>query len=121
MAAFPNEFPRRGEIYMVDFDPARGSEQAGTRPAIVVSNDVNNKFSPVVVVAAITRTIPSRAYPYNVHLPAGALPQAGTIMCSQLMTIDKKRLGNYRGEIAPALVSDLDRALCVALSLPKPS
>src|SRR6266540_2674531 len=99
MAAFPRSFPRRGEIYMVDFDPARGSEQAGVRPACVVSNDVANLNSPNVIVVAITSTIPERDYPFNVHLPAGALPREGTILCAQVMTISKARLSRHRGEV----------------------
>lgn len=77
---------------MVDFSPARGSEQAGTRPALVVSNDVDNQHSPVVILAAITSILPTKRYPFNVHLPAGPLPNEGTIMCGQLMTVDKTRL-----------------------------
>jgi mRNA interferase MazF len=109
---------------MVDFNPARGSEQAGVRPAIVVSNDVNNQHSPVVIVAAITRTIPSRAYPQNVALPAGPLPHAGTILGGQLYTIAKDRLGDHRGDLTDLdedLTSELDRALAVSLGLPRPN
>jgi len=101
----------------VDFSPARGSEQAGNRPAVVVSNDVNNQHSPVVIVAAITRTIPTKAYPQNVALPAGALPDAGTILCGQLYTIAKERLGNFRGALQAPEVTDLNRALKVSLAL----
>ena len=121
MAAFPRTFPRRGEIYMVDFDQPRGSEQAGRRPALVISNNINNRNSPVVIVAAITRTIPQKAYPFNVHLPAGALPDEGTIMCSQLMTVSKERLFNHRGSIDETLFPSLDLALAVALALPRPA
>ncbi len=73
---------------MVDFNPARGSEQAGHRPALVISSDVGNQHSSVVIVAAITRTIPKKPYPQCVPLPGrpdGPLPQPGTILCSQLM------------------------------------
>jgi mRNA interferase MazF len=118
---FPRTFPRRGEIYMVDFNPARGSEQAGIRPAIIVSNDVSNQHSPVVIVAAITTTIPGKDYPQNVRLEAGALPRAGTIYCGQLYTIDKTRLQNHRGDIPSNLMPDLDRALTVSLGLPRPT
>jgi mRNA interferase MazF len=105
---------------MVDFNPARGSEQAGVRPGIVVSNDVANQHSPVVIIAAITSTIPEKQYPQNVHLPAGALPREGTIYCGQLYTIDKTRLQDHRGEIPANLFPDLDRALSVSLGLPHP-
>jgi mRNA interferase MazF len=51
---------KRGEIYWVEFDPVRGSEQGGLRPALVVQNDIGNRYSPTTVVAAITRTLPSK-------------------------------------------------------------
>lgn len=68
---------------MVDFNPARGSEQAGERPALVVSNDIGNQHASVVIVAAITSTIPSKQYPQCVPLPGrpeGPLPRPGTIL-----------------------------------------
>lgn len=112
------EFPRRGEIYLVDFNPARGSEQAGVRPGVVVSNDVNNQHSPVVVVAALTRTIPSKRYPQNVHLPEGSpLRDAGTILCGQLNTIDKTRLLDKKGALTAAQINDLNRALRMSLHI----
>lgn len=120
MATYPKAFPRRGEIYDVDFGQPRGSEQAGRRPALVVSNDVNNQRSPVVIVAAITKTIPKKVYPFNVDLPAGILPLGGTIYCGQLLTIDKTRLLRHRGDLDNAKIAEVDRALCVSLGLAKP-
>jgi len=119
MAVFPRTFPRRGEIYMVDFDPARGSEQAGTRPACVVSNNVANQHSPNVTVVAITSTVPEKAYPFNVHLPAGALPRDGTIYCAQILTISKERLMRHRGELDADQLRAVDEALRVSLGLPR--
>ena len=85
---------------------------------MVVSNDVNNKFAPVVVVAALTRTIPAKNYPQNVHLPAGSpLPDAGTILGNQLYTMDKGDLEQYRADLAPEQVDELNRALRRALDL----
>lgn len=105
---------------MVDFNPARGSEQAGMRPAVVISNDVNNQHSPVVIVAALTRTIPRRSYPQNVALPAGLpLPDAGTILCGQLYTIDRTRLQRHRGDLSAPQLAELNAALAVSLGLPR--
>lgn len=105
---------------MVDFNPARGSEQAGVRPAVVVSNDVNNQHSPVVIVAAMTRAPQRRNYPQNVHVPAGVLPDEGTIYGGQLYTIDKTRLERYRGTLGAAKIAELDRALALSLGLRRP-
>ena len=51
---------RRGEIYWVEFDPVKGSEQGGLRPALVIQNDTGNRYGPTTVVAAITRTVPAK-------------------------------------------------------------
>ncbi len=56
----------RGEIYWVEFDPVKGSEQGGRRPALIIQNDVGNRFSSTTVVAGITRTIPPKPYPFVV-------------------------------------------------------
>jgi len=103
---------------MVDFGDPRGSAQAGDRPALVVSNDVNNQVARTVTVAAITRTIPSKQYPMNVFLSGGgALPWDGTILCGQLFTIDKQDLRRYRGTLDPPQVAQVDQALAKALAL----
>jgi mRNA interferase MazF len=115
----PKRFHRRGEIYTVDFNPARGSEQAGKRPALVVSNDTANQYSPNVTVVAVTSTVPSKEYPVNVHLPAGVLPLEGTILAAQIMTISKERLLNYRGTLDAAQMRAVEDALRVALGLPR--
>lgn len=109
--------PCRGDIYIVNFDPTRGSEQRGSRPALVVSNDVANEHSPVVTVVAITRTIPRRQYPQNVHLPSGPLREPGTVFCGQLLTVSKERLGNYMGHVDSATMVEVDEALRAHLHL----
>jgi len=115
---FPRGFPRRAEIYIVDFNPARGSDQAGKRPALIVSNDVSNQYSSVVLVAAITSSIPAKTYPWNVSLAAGQpLPLAGTIYCNQLVTVAKDRLEAHKGALAATQMADVDRALRISLGL----
>lgn len=103
---------------MVDFNPTRGSEQGGTRPAVVVSNDINNEHSPVVVIAAMTTNEAAGRYPQNVLIAAGGpLGRAGVILGGQLMTIAKERLGDYRTDLTPELVQQLNRALRVSLGV----
>jgi mRNA interferase MazF len=82
---------RRGEIYWVEFDPIKGSEQGGLRPALVVQQDIGNQFSPTTVVAAITRTLPPRRYPFVVALePAeSGLPYRSAVNCAQVATIQQ--------------------------------
>lgn len=88
---------------------------------VVVSNDVGNRFSPVVVVAALTRTIPSKEYPHHVYLAANQpLPDPGTILGNQLFTLDKSVLDGFRASLSPAQVDELNRALARSLQLPIP-
>lgn len=101
----------------MDFNPARGSEQAGRRPAVVVSNDINNQHSPVVIVAAITSKV-GRRFPQNVLLSAGApLPLESMILGNQLTTIAKDRLEAFRGQLDAGQLDELARALRISLSL----
>lgn len=118
-SAFPRDFPRRGEIYWVNFGTGEGSEQQGHRPAVVISNDQNNQHSSVVLIAAITSTVRDKRYPFQVFLPAGLLQRDGTIMCNQLRTVAKSRLARYQGALNEPLTKELNRALVVSLGLPK--
>lgn len=115
---YPNGYPRRGEIHQVDFNPARGSEQAGMRPAVIVSDDAINRSAPVVIVAAMTTTM--KSYPQNVLLPAGKpMKQAGSIMAAQLLTLNKDRLMRYRAVLTTDQIEQLDRALIISVGLRK--
>jgi len=95
---------KRGEIYWVEFDPVKGSEQGGLRPALVVQNDVGNRFSPTTIVVAITRTVPPQPYPFVVIVSPDEshLPERSAINCSQLATIQQSgpqaRLRPPKGE-----------------------
>jgi mRNA interferase MazF len=83
--------PRRGEIYWVEFEPARGVEQRGRRPALVVRNDRGDEHSAYTVVAAISSAPLPRVYPFTVSLDEGEanLSRAGRVNGAQLLTIDQ--------------------------------
>ena len=115
---FPHGVPQRGEIYWVYFSKGRGSEQAGHRPAVIVSNDVINTTSSTVIVAALTKAEQKKSYPQNVYLPAGRpLPDAQTILCGQLVTLSKERLQRHHATLDATQLPELDRALSVGLGL----
>ena len=109
---------RRGEIYMVDFNPARGSEQAGLRPGLVIQNDIGNKFSPTTIIASIT-TAADRTYPFTVHLKAkeGGLSHDSIVNLSQILTIDKERLKNKLGSLSAKRMKEVDQAILISLGL----
>ncbi|MCP4661197.1 MAG: type II toxin-antitoxin system PemK/MazF family toxin [bacterium] len=122
---------RRGEIYWVEFDPVKGSEQAGLRPALVVQQDLGNRYSPTTVVAAMTRRLPPKPYPFVVVLEASdsALGERCAVNCAQLATIQQSgpqsRLRPPRGEkqvrpiarLDSAKMASIDAALCFNLGL----
>ena len=108
---------RRGEIWRVNFNPGRGSEQRGIRPALVLQNDVGNQYAATTIVAAITTTL--RKYPVTVVLEAGegGLKAASMVNLAQILTIDKGRLKQRLGRIETEAMREVDQALRVSLAL----
>ena len=85
---------KRGEIYFADLSPVVGSEQGGVRPVLIVQNNVGNKYSPTVIVAAITSQINKAKIPTHVEVSAAEynLPKDSVVLLEQIRTIDKRRL-----------------------------
>ena len=112
-----SHYPRHGEVWLVDFNPGRGSEQKGVRPALIVQNDVGNQYAATTIVAAITTTI--KPYPVTVVIRARTcgLPHESMVNMAQVLTIDKARLIKKLGEISPEQLEAADRALRVSLDL----
>lgn len=95
-----------------------GSEQQRIHPAVIVSNDVGNILSKVVIVAAMTSKPSRHRQNWDVHLQAGQpLTDAGRIQCNQLYTIDKARLGKKIASLSAMQLVDLDQALRVSLGM----
>jgi mRNA interferase MazF len=110
----------RGQVFWVTFDPTLGSEIQKTRPALVVSNDINNKHSPLVTVLPITSKTGDRVYPYEVLLGTGAagLREGGKIKANQIRTLDKQRFkGRALGTLREDLMSSVDEAMKIHLGL----
>jgi len=82
----------RGDIYYADLNPVTGSEQGGTRPVLVIQNDMGNRFSPTVIVAAITSNIGKARLPTHIVIEEGALSEKSVVLLEQIRTIDKTRL-----------------------------
>jgi mRNA interferase MazF len=105
-------------VFTVDLEPVRGSEQGKSRPAVVIQNDVGNRYSPTVIVAAITSTLrPDFDVNVIVAAPEGGLRQDSTVLLNQIRTIDRSRLGRYWGRLSPATMARIDRALSISLGL----
>lgn len=103
---------RRGEIYQVALDPVVGSETGKTRPAVVLQNDLANRSSPTVTVVPISSRA-ERVYPFQVRIPAGegGLRQTSKVLCEQIRTVSRQRLGQRLGELPPERLNEIREAL----------
>lgn len=112
---------KRGDIYYADLNPVIGSEQGGTRPVLVISNNVGNQHSPTVIIAAITsRVRTKKKLPTHFYLGGvEGLPANSIILFEQLRTIDKKRLKEHIGMIDSQQVLAADKSLLISLGLDK--
>lgn len=111
---------KRGDVYLTALDPADGSEQAGTRPAIVVSRDAINANSPVVIVVPLTtRSNKKHIYPSQVEMKAGeaGLTSDSIALCEQVRAISKKRLLRHFGHLSNQRMSQVSASLKIALDL----
>jgi mRNA interferase MazF len=109
---------KRGEIYWVDWGAGHGHEQGGTRPALVIQNDIGNRLSPTTIVAAVT-TRARRPYPFHVDVTAAesGLRQDSTVLLEQLQTIDQDRLRDQIGVLGEERMGEVDEALHWSLGM----
>ncbi len=112
-------FPQRGEVYLVSFDPTLGAEIKKTRPALVIQNDVANRWSPITIVAAISSRPDEPVYPTDVRVdpPEASLRAASVVLLNQLRSIDRRRLVRRLGRLRPDTIKRVDRALRISLGL----
>ncbi len=110
---------RRGDIYYADLSPVVGSEQGGVRPVMVIQNDVGNKYSPTVIVAAITSQINKAKLPTHIEISGEdyGLTKDSVILLEQIRTIDKRRLKEKTGHATEGLCLLVDEALRISLAL----
>ena len=111
--------PKRGEVWLVSFDPTIGAEIKKTRPALILQNDIANRASPITIVAAITSQFEERIYPTEVLIKA---PEAGltvdsVALLNQIRSIDQRRLVRRQGMVCPATMMNVERALMISLGL----
>jgi len=103
---------KRGEIFLVNFDPTVGAETQKTRPALIVSNDIGNAHSPIVSISPITSNV-TRVYSFEVEIPAGTggLRSRSKVMVNQTRAVDKIRLIKKLGQLPFPLIQEIDQAL----------
>ncbi|MBQ3109794.1 MAG: type II toxin-antitoxin system PemK/MazF family toxin [Clostridia bacterium] len=110
---------KRGDIFYADLSPVVGSEQGGTRPVLVVQNDVGNKYSPTVIAAAITSRINKAKLPTHIEIDAAryGLNKDSVILLEQVRTIDKKRLREKIGKLDEVQMIKVNDALSISFGL----
>lgn len=112
---------KRGDVFFADLSPVVGSEQGGTRPVLIIQNDIGNRFSPTVIVAAITAQIQKAKLPTHVEITAAkhGFERDSVILLEQVRTIDKSRLTDKITHLDDALMKQVDEALQVSFGLIK--
>lgn len=110
---------KRGDIFYADLSPVVGSEQGGVRPVLVVQNDVGNKYSPTVIVAAITSRINKAKMPTHIEIKGDeyGLSKDSVILLEQIRTIDKKRFKEKIGHIDDSAIDKINEAVSISLGL----
>lgn len=108
----------RGDIFYADLNPVIGSEQGGIRPVLVIQNNTGNRFSPTVIVAAISgKTHEKSKLPTHVKVQKRGLKNESVILLEQVRTIDKQRLCNYIGNLDRSEMEKVDRRLKISLGI----
>ncbi len=110
---------KRGDIFYADLSPVIGSEQGGIRPVIIIQNDIGNKYSPTVIVAAITSQINKAKLPTHVEISSEeyGLNKDSVVLLEQVRTLDKKRLKEKIGHMTDSDMEKVDRALRISIGL----
>ena len=108
---------KRGEIYYADLSPVLGSEQGGVRPVLVIQNDIGNKYSPTVIVGAVTSKVTKAKLPTHIEIKRGQYGMAkdSVVLLEQLRTLDKRRLKERVGQIDEITMERINRAILISL------
>ena len=112
-------YPKRGSVYLVNFDPTIGAEIKKTRPAVVISNNIANQYSPIVIVAAITSPAEPKFDEVPIRPSEGGISKPSVIQPNQIRSIDKRRLVRKLGDLSKGTIKDLDIALQIVLGIVK--
>ena len=110
---------KRGDIYYADLSPVVGSEQGGIRPVLVIQNDIGNKFSPTIIISAITSQLDKAKLPTHIEIAGDnyGLNRNSVVLLEQIRTIDKKRLREKAGHLDDYLMRNVDHALRTSFGL----
>lgn len=108
---------KRGKVFYVDFGETKGSEQGGIRPGVIIQNDIGNRYSPTVIVAAITSQVNKAKLPTHEEVGGGRLRKDSTVLLEQIRTVDKIRVKEYLCDLTDEEMVNVDKALMISLGL----
>lgn len=110
---------KKGDIYYASLNPGVGSEQTGTRPVLIVQNDIGNKYSTTTIAAMLTSKTTKKHLPTHVFIKRNGtgLTKKTIVMTEQIRTIDKQRLGKYIGHIADDDMRKVESAAMCSLGI----
>lgn len=110
---------RKGDIFIADLEPIKGSEQGGIRPVVIIQNNIYNKYSPVIIIATITSKKFTKEFPTNVKLnkEESNLKKDSTILLNQIRTIDKRRIIKKISSLPNEIMFKVNLAIKVSLGL----
>lgn len=110
---------KRGDVFFADLSPVVGSEQGGVRPVLIIQNDIGNRFSPTVIVAAITAQIQKAKLPTHVEIDAKmyGFDRNSVILLEQIRTIDKQRLTDKITHLDDEMMKRVNEAMLISLAL----
>ncbi|NLY69290.1 MAG: type II toxin-antitoxin system PemK/MazF family toxin [Clostridiales bacterium] len=119
---------KRGDIFYADLSPVVGSEQGGLRPVLIIQNDVGNRYSPTVIVAAITSKLGKARLPTHIDVYCGhnsnssnvGLARDSVILLEQIRTLDKRRLRERIGHLDDDVMRAVNDAIQVSFGLVSP-
>ena len=109
----------RGDIFWANLEPVKGSEQGGTRPVLIIQNDIFNIYSPTTIITPLTSKKPSKRYLTSVFVSKQDLrmKKDSTILLNQIRTIDKRRIIKKLGSLDNYTMNKINKAIKVSLSL----
>ena len=110
---------KRGDIWLADMNPARGSEQAGMRPVLILQNDIINKFTTTVLSIPMTTNLRRAALPSCVKIAKGegGLASDSVALCHQLRVLDKTRLSRKLGSVTPQTIETIESCVLFTLGI----
>jgi len=110
---------KRGDIFLANLEPVKGSEQGGIRPVLIIQNDISNKYSPVTIISAISSKVYEKQFSTNIFISKedSKLNKDSTIMLNQFRTIDKKRIVRKLSSLDNFTMNKVDLAIKISLAL----